>query len=171
MTLEWATAAWFLPFVTPIANWVVWSDLSSMKIPNKAVLALLAVFVLVGLVALPFNDYLWRYSHFAVLIVAGFVVSSIGLMGAGDAKFLAAMGPFIAVPDIAIFAVILGTTSLAALILHTIIRYTPFLYRLFPTWKSLEPETEKSFGKRKIPYGFGLAPSLVFYLLIGLFTG
>ena len=43
MVTTWTEAAWFLPFVIPIAIWVAWSDMSSMKIPNKAVLALLAV--------------------------------------------------------------------------------------------------------------------------------
>lgn len=40
---SWA-AMLFLPFVVPIALWVVWSDLSRMKIPNKAVMALIIVF-------------------------------------------------------------------------------------------------------------------------------
>ena len=90
MSLDWTTAAWFLPFVFPITVWVAWSDMATMKIPNKAVLALLAVFVVIGLIALPFNDYLWRYAHFGVVIVIGFILSSVGAMGAGDAKFGAA---------------------------------------------------------------------------------
>ena len=55
------------------------------------VLALLIVFAVVGLVALPsFTEYLWRWSHFAVILVFGFVASSLGMMGAGDAKYAAA---------------------------------------------------------------------------------
>ena len=68
MALEWTTAAWFLPFILPIAIWVSWSDLAHMKIPNKAVIAMLAVFALVGLVALPFEEYLWRYAHIACCV-------------------------------------------------------------------------------------------------------
>ncbi|MDW3118675.1 MAG: hypothetical protein R8G60_13530 [Roseovarius pacificus] len=52
-----AQALWFLPFVLPICLWVVWSDLSTMRIPNKAVLALTAVFLVIGLIALPLADY------------------------------------------------------------------------------------------------------------------
>ena len=47
-----ATAFWFLPFALPIAVWVAWSDMKFMRIPNKAVLALTAVFLVVGLAAL-----------------------------------------------------------------------------------------------------------------------
>ena len=169
MATDWNTAAWFLPFVAPITIWVAWSDLTTMKIPNKAVLALLAVFVVVGLVALPFNDYLWRYAHFGVVIVIGFIVSSLGLMGAGDAKFAAAMAPFIALGDIGSFLLLLAVTSIAALVLHTAVRFSR-LRALFPSWESLRAEDDRSFRKKRIPYGFGLAPALTFYLLIALFN-
>ena len=43
-----STALWFLPFALPICLWVMWSDLKAMKIPNMAVMALVAVFVIVG---------------------------------------------------------------------------------------------------------------------------
>ena len=116
MATTFSTALWFLPFVIPIALWVAWSDMSSMKIPNKAVLALMAVFVVVGLVALPFTDYLWRYAHFAVVLVITFVLSSLGLLGAGDAKFAAAMAPFIALSDWSFFMFLLGATIISAFI-------------------------------------------------------
>lgn len=166
----WTTAAWFLPFVIPVAIWVVWSDLTTMKIPNKAVLALLAIFVVVGLVALPFDEYLWRYAHFGVVIAIGFVLSSIGIVGAGDAKFAAAMAPFIPLQDAGFFLFLLAGTSIAALILHLIIRYSP-LKKLFQGWESLADESDKPIGKRRVPYGFGLSPALVFYFVLALIRG
>lgn len=162
MTLDPTTALWFLPFVLPITVWVAWSDMATMKIPNKAVLALLAVFVVVGLVALPFGEYLWRYAHFGVVIVITFVMSSLGMMGAGDAKYAAAMAPFIARPDIAPFFFLLGATVIGALLLHRTARATRFR-TVFPDWESWE--------RREFPMGFALAPALLFYLLIGLFGG
>ena len=117
MTIDWITAAWFLPFVVPITIWVSWSDMATMKIPNKAVLALLAVFLVVGLIALPFLEYLWRWSHFAVILVIGFVCASLGMMGAGDAKYAAAMAPFIAREDAFPFCFLLAGTILAAFFL------------------------------------------------------
>ena len=38
-----------LPFATAIGVWVAWSDMKSMKIPNQSVLALLAVWLIVGI--------------------------------------------------------------------------------------------------------------------------
>ena len=159
MTIEWTTAAWFLPFVLPIVIWVSWSDMASMKIPNKAVLALLVVFAVVGLMALPFTEYLWRWSHFAVVLAIGFVLSSLNLVGAGDAKFAAAMAPFIALPDGMPFMYILGAAVIAAFLLHRWARRSAVRER-FPDWES--------WTRREFPMGFALAPALLFYLLIGL---
>lgn len=162
MVIDWTTAAWFLPFVLPITVWVAWSDMSSMKIPNKAVIALLAVFVVVGLVALPFTEYLWRYAHFGVVLVIGFVLSSLGMVGAGDAKYAAAMAPFIALPDAMPFMYLLAATIIAAFILHRLARASGIRQR-FSGWES--------WTRREFPMGFALAPALAFYLLIGLFNG
>ena len=41
-------ALWFLPFVLPICLYVAYTDLAFMKITNKAVLVLGAVFVVLG---------------------------------------------------------------------------------------------------------------------------
>lgn len=159
MTIEWTTAAWFLPFVLPITIWVAWSDMATMKIPNKAVVALLLVFVVVGIIALPFVEYLWRYAHFAVLLVIGFILSSLGLMGAGDAKYMAAMAPFIALPDAYPFMFLLGGTVIAAFLIHRGAKRS-VVREKFPNWES--------WTRREFPMGFALAPALLFYLLIGL---
>ena len=162
MTLEWSTAAWFLPFVLPITIWVSWSDMGSMKIPNKAVLALLVVFAVIGLVALPFPEYLWRWSHFGVVLVIGFVLSSLNLVGAGDAKYAAAMAPFVALPDAYPFLFLLAGTIIAAFVIHRTAKKSSVRAR-FPDWES--------WTRREFPMGFALAPALMFYLAIGLFTG
>lgn len=163
MAIDWTTAAWFLPFVLPITVWVAWSDMATMKIPNKAVLALLIVFAVVGLVALPFTEYLWRYAHFAVVLVIGFVLSSAGAMGAGDAKYAAAMAPFIALQDLMLFALLLAGVTIAAFLLHRGARRSSSIRERFPDWES--------WTRREFPMGFALAPALFFYLLIGLFSG
>ncbi|MEM6387645.1 MAG: prepilin peptidase [Pseudomonadota bacterium] len=163
MSIAWTTAAWFLPFVLPITIWVAWSDMASMKIPNKAVLALLIVFVVVGLVALDFTEYLWRYAHFAVVLVVGFILSSIGAMGAGDAKYGAAMAPFIASSDFGLFMLLLGGVTTASLVVHRFARRTPAIRDRVPDWKS--------WTDPKFPMGLALAPALFFYLLLGFIYG
>ena len=162
MTIEWATALWFLPFVLPIALWVSWSDMATMKIPNKAVLAQLIVFAVIGLIALPFVEYLWRWSHFAVVLVIGFVLSTLGMMGAGDAKYGAAMAPFIALSDAFAFLFLLLPTVIGAFIVHRLARRSS-LRDKFPDWES--------WTRREFPMGMALAPSLVFYLLIPVIQG
>ena len=80
-------ALWLLIPSIPICLYVTYTDLSEMRIPNTMVLALLAVFAIFGFMALPLDEYLWRYSHFAVVLAIGFVLSSFVGIGAGDAKF------------------------------------------------------------------------------------
>ena len=159
MTIDWATAVWFIPFVLPITIWVAWSDMASMKIPNKAVLALLIVFLVIGLIALPFTEYLWRWTHFGVVLVIGFVLSSLGMVGAGDAKFAAAMAPFIALADAASFMFLLAATILSAFVIHRLARASGLRHR-FSEWES--------WTHRGFPMGMALAPALLFYLLLGL---
>ena len=135
MVTTLTTAAWFLPFVVPIAIWVSWSDMATMKIPNKAVAALLVVFVVLGLIAVPFTDYIWRYVHFAVVLAICFFLNMVRVLGAGDAKFAAAMAPFIALGDWLPFMYLLGGVMIAAFV--SVVLLTAFLYRRrqgLPNW-------------------------------------
>lgn len=159
-----ATAAlWFLPFVAPICLWVAWSDLSSMKILNKAVVALVCVYLVVGIAVLPLPDYLWRLSHLAVLLVVGIGANAAGLMGAGDAKFIAAAAPFVALGDASVVMLILAGVLIAAYVTHRLARISP-LRRLAPDWASWHS------GKR-FPMGLALGPALAIYLALAAIHG
>lgn len=158
-----ASALWFLPFTIPIAVWVAWSDMATMKIPNKAVMALVAVFAVVGLIALPLEAYVWRWAHLAVVLVAGFIAATLGLLGAGDAKFAAAMAPFVALGDIGMFLFLFAAVTIGGFTAHRIARATPAVRRATPEWESW---TRKDF-----PMGLCLAGVLVFYLAIGAIWG
>ena len=163
MVIQAATALWFLPFVIPIAIWVAWSDMKVMKIPNKAVIALMVVFVVIGLLALPFGEYLWRYAHFGFVLVIGFILNVFRLIGAGDAKFAAAMAPFIALHDAYPFMFLLGATIIVAFITHRAARAIPAFRNMTQDWESWE--------RREFPMGMALAPALVFYLIAGALGG
>ena len=67
----------------PISIWAALSDLSTMKIPNKTVLSLMAVYLVVGLIALPLPEYGLRMTHFLVILVIGFLLNMAGMLGAG----------------------------------------------------------------------------------------
>ncbi len=159
MALTQVTALWFLPFVLPICIWVAWNDMKFMKIPNKAVVALFAVFVVVGLIALPFEEYLWRMPHLVVILAIGFVANMAGLLGAGDAKFAAAMAPFIALGDAGLYMYLFAALLLVAFAGHRIFRAIPAVRRATPEWAS--------WTSRKFPMGLALGGSLALYLLLG----
>jgi len=155
-------ALWALPFATLISVWVAWSDLARMKIPNKAVLALLAVFAIVGILTLPLDVYAWRYAHFAIVLAIGFLMTITGVVGAGDAKFAATMAPFVTAIDGTAVAAIFAVTTILAFILHRLARVSP-LRKLAPNWESWE-------RTRDFPMGLPLAVTLIVYLARAAFV-
>lgn len=149
-------ALWFLPFVAPVAIWVAWSDMKFMKIPNKAVLALAGVFAVVGLLALPLPEYGWRWVHLGVVLAIGFVLTIAGAMGAGDAKFAAAMAPFVALGDARLFIGIFAASLLAAFAAHRLMRAVPAFRAATPDWSS--------WTHAKFPMGLALSGALLIHL-------
>lgn len=163
MEIDVSTALWFLPFAVPIGVWVAWNDMAFMKIPNKAVVALFGVFVVVGLFALPFQDYLWRFAQLAAVLALGFVLNLARAVGAGDAKFAAAMAPFVDPGDLRVMLVLFAAVLLAAFATHRAARAVPSLRRAFPTWES--------WTRRDFPMGLALGGTLIFYVILGAVLG
>jgi len=157
-----AAAFWFLITTLPIALWVAWSDMATMKIPNKAVLALTAVYAVVGFLVLPLDEYLWRYTHLAVVLLVGFLLNLGGALGAGDAKFAAAMGPFFALTDWVFVLILFSGVLIIAFALHRLARATGPIRRLVPHWESW---TRKDF-----PMGIALSGTLIAYFLLAMRT-
>lgn len=153
-------AWWFAPFVLPICLHVCWTDMRAMKIHNPAVLLLAAVFLVVGAVALPLAEYPWRLLAMIVALVLGVLANFVGLMGAGDAKFIAAAVPFVDPGDAGLVVVLLALTTLAALVTHRAIRRTG-LTRLAPEWESWS-------RAKDFPMGLALGGTLGIYLLLGI---
>ena len=154
----------FLPFVLPICFYVAFTDLAAMKITNKAVLALGAVFVILGpFVSGGFDIYLWQLSHIPVVLVAGIVLNAVGVMGAGDAKFLAAASPFVARSDWELLMFLFLAVLIAAFVTHRLARATP-LRRVAPDWESWN-------AGRRFPMGLALGPTLALYLCLAALNG
>ncbi len=164
MPLTAYAAGWFLIAALPISFWVAWSDLRSMKIPNYAVYALLCSYAVLGLIALPFEQYLWHWTHAAVMLVVGMALWAARAMGAGDSKFIAAAAPMVAFADWQLMVLILSATMLAGVAAHRIAKHTP-IRSMVPDWESWDPQKAKKF-----PMGFPLGMSLVFYLGYVFFT-
>lgn len=137
MTVSAQAAAWFLPFIVPICLYVMYTDISRMKITNVANMALAAVFVVIGLIVLPFDVYLWRLLGMVIVLVVGVILNAAGVMGAGDSKFIAAAAPFVALGDLVTLCVIFVLCLVAAVMTHRIAKMTP-LRQLAPHWTSWE---------------------------------
>ncbi|SEO79678.1 prepilin peptidase CpaA [Salinihabitans flavidus] len=163
MMITETSALWFLPFVAPICFYVAWSDMRSMRIPNIAVMTLFAVFVVVGLLALPMAEYPWRFLQLAVVLLAGIALNAAGLVGAGDAKFAAAAAPFIHPGDARLLIALFAATLLAAWLTHRLARHSP-ISRALPDWKSW-------YLKSDFPMGLALGGTLAAYLALGAVYG
>lgn len=155
-----ATALWLLPPVIVIGLWVAWSDMKFMKIPNTAVLAMAGAFLLIGPLALSFDLYLWGLGLGVVTLIAGFVASTLRVVGAGDAKFAAAMAPYFAGSSPAMVFTLFAICLLAAFAAHRILRAIPAFRRATPDWAS--------WTNAKFPMGLALSGTIIFYFLIAL---
>lgn len=154
----------FMIVAVPVSIWVAWSDMKTMKIRNTAVATLAVGFAVLGLLALPFEDYLWRYTHLVVVLLIGMGLNAVRLMGAGDAKFAAAAAPFIALGDLGWLLTIYIICFLAAWIGHRIAGKIPAIRNLAPDWASWTA------GKR-FPMGLALGSTLIVYMAMAVIRG
>ena len=158
-----SAALWFLPFVVPVCFYVAWSDMRAMRIPNGSVLVLLAVFLVVGLAALPLPVYAWQLLNVLVVLVIGMILNAAGAVGAGDAKFAAAAAPFIFVGDLRFLMAIFTATLLAAWVTHRVAKHSP-VRRVVPKWESWDQGWD-------FPMGLALGGTLALYLALGFLYG
>jgi len=158
MELTSTAAVVFLIAALPISGFIMFSDLARMKIPNLANGALLLSYAVLGLFVLPFDQYLWHWSHAIFLLIAGIALNAAGAMGAGDAKYIAAAGPMLSSADIVLLVPLFSACLLAGFFAHRIARISP-IRNLVPHWESWT-------AGRRFPMGFPLGMTLIAYLII-----
>jgi prepilin peptidase CpaA len=144
-----------LPAVVVIALWVSWSDMKSMKIPNRAVMALIAVWALFGPFFQPMEVWLWGLALMAIVLAIGFLLTTFAGVGAGDSKYAAAMAPFFAGADIRDVMMLFAACILGAFAVHRIARAIPAIRAATPDWAS--------WTHHKFPMGLALSGTLIFY--------
>lgn len=160
VALQARTALVFAPFVWPISFHVAWTDLSAMRISNRAVLALAGVFLLLGPFLYPLDVYGWRVLTLVVVLILGVLANALGAMGAGDAKFIAAAAPFVEPADAMLVLMLFCAMLLAGFATHRLARHSA-LRRLVPGWASWTRQDD-------FPMGFPLGATLSAYLLLAL---
>ncbi|MFU8882193.1 MAG: prepilin peptidase [Rhodobacterales bacterium] len=154
---------WFFLASLPICFWVILSDLRAMRIPNKTVLMLAAIYLVVGVLVLPFGVFALQLVHLVVVLLLGIVLNAAGAFGAGDAKFAAAAAPFVMLGDAGFVLMLLAVNLLAALLTHRIVGRTR-LRDLAPGWISWN-------RKKDFPMGLSLGSTLSIYLGLAAFYG
>ena len=86
-----------------------------------------------------------------------FVLNAVGVMGAGDSKFIAAAAPFVAPQDVVFVMILFATCLLGAFATHRLARISGIGPRMAPAWESWS-------RKRDFPMGFPLGGTLALYL-------
>ncbi|NRB33925.1 MAG: prepilin peptidase [Rhodobacteraceae bacterium] len=152
----------FLPLVVPICLYVIWTDLSQMRIRNHAVLALALGFVLLGPLLMSWQDWGWGLARLGVMLLAAMLFMARRVMGGGDAKFLAAAAPFIWPGDIPVIVLLLASALLGGFAAHRMARTTA-LRTLAPDWRS--------WHHSKFPMGLSLGFALILYLVLAALHG
>jgi len=159
LTIPDLQARWFLPFVLPLCAAAILTDLRVMKITNRTTDLLGLVFLIVGIFLMPLPDYGWRLAHIAIVLMIGIVANAGGLMGAGDAKFLAAAAPYVPLADAKFVGFLFCGMLIGAVITQRTVKYTP-LRRLAPDWESWTRGLD-------FPMGLVLGSTLGLYLILG----
>lgn len=155
----------FLLLALPVCAWVAWSDLKFMKIPNKAVMAIAAIFAFAGFVLIPAEFWLWRWVNFVVVLAIGFVLNIVANVGAGDAKFAAATAPFFAqkIEHLQLSLILLAAFLLGAFAAHRLMRAIPAVRAATPDWVSWK--------RKDFPMGLALVGTFLTYLIFMAFPG
>jgi prepilin peptidase CpaA len=144
--------------VLPIAIWAAGADLKRMKIPNKAVLAMAAVWPALGWLAVPtWTAWFWGFAIMAIVFVLGYLLYTTGTYGAGDAKYSAAFSPMFVGAPIGFLLLLIAGCMIGALILHRIANASPAIRARTPGWESWD--------KRIFPFGLALSGMIVIYLV------
>ena len=134
-------------------------DLFTMTIPNKITLALLIGFaVFAPLAGMGWETALWHVGVALAVLVVGFGLFSIGVMGGGDAKLLAAsalwFGTAFTLPYLLAASVLGGLLTLAIIIVRRM--------ELPKSLLSVDWVTRLHNKKTGVPYGAALGPAALY---------
>ncbi|WP_343079801.1 A24 family peptidase [Ostreiculturibacter nitratireducens] len=151
----------FLILAGPLAFFIAWSDLRTMKIPTWSTDLLLGIFAVAGLFVLPFDVWAWRWLNFVVVFLIAIILFYTVRFGAGDGKYAASMAPFIDPAHVIVVVYLYSAFLLAAFFTHRAMRAVPSVRRMTPEWTSW---TRKDF-----PMGLAISGTFLSYLFFTAF--
>lgn len=154
-------AAVFLLFMVPIWFYMAWNDMAHLKIRNGLVLLVFGLFLIVGPLVLSWPLFVGQLIQAVVVFGIIVVLFMAGVMGGGDAKFIAAASPFFMREDGIMILMIALACSLGAFTTHRVFRLAG-ADRTTPLWRSWRS------GKR-FPLGFSLGAIVCLYLALAAF--
>ena len=152
----------------PLLFYIIFSDLRYMRIYNWSNIALFLIFLVLAPIFFSFTEIGWRLVAAIVMFAVGFILNIGRLIGGGDAKFLPAAAPFIALPDATFVMVLLAALSILVLIIHRLLLFIPPFKRAVADWVSWNDPRMN--GKPATPYGVALAATLSAYLFLKAFV-
>lgn len=156
-----------------LAAVIAYTDVRYRRIPNRCVLAVLCVGLLVNSAAGGIGGLLSSLAGFAVAFALMLVPHLFGAMGAGDVKLFAAAGalvgyklvlPAFAAVLIVGFVLALVTMLRARLVRSTALNVAHFFIGLLPGWQL--PRFDAVPGRATIPYGVAIVLGSLITLVV-----
>lgn len=154
----------FIPYLLALAMlYVIYSDVTRYIIPNWLVVGIMLLFVLWVFIAPAPVDWLMGLLMFGVLLTFGFGLFALGIIGAGDAKLLAALGLYMGwgmhgLGFIIHMALMGGLAAIIIVTLRRIVRYAPKKPKILT-------------AKAPAPYGIAIAVAFLIALAQGHVMG
>lgn len=151
----------FLIAATPLCLYAAWTDLRFMLIPNSISIALVTIFIALGVIFLPIDVVGWRLLAGFIVLAIGFVLNAIGIIGGGDVKLLAGFTPFVSAAGAPNFLMLFSFSLILTLALHRIAGRIGPIRRATADWKSWQ-------AGRHFPMGISIALAAIAYLVLNV---
>ena len=133
-------------------------DITSYRIPNMFVLALIVLFAIVALVHRSEVDWLSHLGAFTLVLGAGVFLYALGQMGAGDVKLLSALALWAGVYSLVALLFWVSLCGLTGMLIILILRLPVARSKFFSESRPVPRVLTK---KQGIPYGIGIGPGAI----------
>ena len=151
-----------LALAAPFALWAALSDLKTMRIPNDISELAAIAFILIMPFLLPLDDFGLRIAVGGWVLLIGFFLNAVGLVGGGDVKFATVMVPYALPADYQFLLIIYLSSLLICFALHRfalqIMQKGAVMPEVLAGWQSFN-------AGGKFPMGFPMAVAILVYLI------